>query len=81
MHWVLGVFLSTQSPRFSSVLQIPLRFLHNAPGGSMMKVLKPKVKIERPERERVSREEALKRVKAFAKRKEKLIAAIRKGTH
>ena len=46
-----------------------------------MKALKPKVKIERPEREHVSREEALKRVKAFSKRKEKLVAAIRKGTH
>ena len=46
-----------------------------------MKALKRKVKIERPERERVSREEALKRVKAFSKRKEKLVAAIRKGTH
>jgi hypothetical protein len=46
-----------------------------------MRALNPKVKIERPEREQVSREEALKRVKAFPKRKEKLIAAIRKGTH
>ena len=46
-----------------------------------MKALNPKVKIERPEHEHVSREEALKRVKAFPKRKEKLIAAIRKGTH
>jgi len=46
-----------------------------------MKALKPKVKIERPEREQVSREEALKRVKAFTKRKEKLVAAIRKDTH
>ncbi len=46
-----------------------------------MKALNPKVKIERPEREQVSREEALKRVKAFTKRKEKLIAAIRKGPH
>lgn len=46
-----------------------------------MKALKTKVKIERPERERVSREEALKRVKAFTKRKEKLVAAIGKGTH
>ena len=46
-----------------------------------MKALNPKVKIERPDREHVSREEALKRVKAFPKRKEKLIAAIRKGTH
>jgi hypothetical protein len=41
-----------------------------------MKALKLKVKIERPNREQVSREEALKRVKAFSKRKEKLIAAI-----
>ena len=46
-----------------------------------MKALKPKVKIERPEREKVGREEALKRVKAFNKRKEKLVAAIRKGAH
>jgi hypothetical protein len=46
-----------------------------------MKALNPKVKIERPEREQASREDALKRVKAFPKRKEKLIAAIRKGTH
>jgi hypothetical protein len=46
-----------------------------------MKALRPKIKIERPERERVSREEALKRVKAFTKRKEKLVAAIGKGTH
>jgi hypothetical protein len=41
-----------------------------------MKALRPKIKIEHPERERVSREEALKRVKAFTKRKEKLVAAI-----
>lgn len=46
-----------------------------------MKALKPKVRIERPQREQVSREEALKRVKAFSRRKEKLVAAIRKGTH
>ena len=46
-----------------------------------MRAVTPKVKIERPKREQVSREEALKRVKAFAKRKEKLIAAIRKDTH
>ncbi len=46
-----------------------------------MKALKSKVKIERPQRERVSREEALKRVKAFSRRKEKLVAAIRKGSH
>ena len=46
-----------------------------------MKLLKKRVKIQRPEREKVNREQALKRVKAFAKRKEKLIAAIREGTH
>lgn len=46
-----------------------------------MKALKPKIRIERPEREHVSREEALKRVKAFSRRKEKLVAAIRKGSH
>jgi hypothetical protein len=46
-----------------------------------MKALKSKVKIERPQRERVSREEALKRVKAFSRRKEKLVAAIRKSSH
>ena len=46
-----------------------------------MKALKSKVRIERPERERVSREEALKRIKAFTKRKEKLVAAIRNGAH
>lgn len=46
-----------------------------------MKALKQKVKIERPEREHVGREEALKRIKAFSKRKEKLVAGIRKGTN
>lgn len=38
-------------------------------------------KTERPEREKVTREEALKRVKDFPKREERLIAAIRKGAH
>jgi hypothetical protein len=46
-----------------------------------MKPLSKQVKIERPKRERVTREEALKRVKAFSKRKEKLIASIREGSH
>lgn len=46
-----------------------------------MKVLKKQVKIERPQKEKVTREQALKRVKAFPKRKEKLIAAIREGAH
>ena len=44
-------------------------------------VLKKKMQIERPQKEKVTREQALKRVKAFNKRKEKLIAAIREGTH
>ncbi|MGH9942546.1 MAG: hypothetical protein ACRD9R_09365 [Pyrinomonadaceae bacterium] len=43
-----------------------------------MKALKPKVEIKRPEREQVSREEAMKRMKVFTKRQEKLVAAIRK---
>ncbi len=46
-----------------------------------MKPLKKMIKIERPEREKVDRKEALKRVKAFSKRKERLIASIREGTH
>jgi hypothetical protein len=46
-----------------------------------MKPLGKQVKIERPKREKVTREETLKRVKAFPKRKEKLIAAIREGSH
>ena len=47
----------------------------------LIKSMKKEIKIERPEKEKVTREEALKRVKAFSKRKEKLIAAIREGTH
>lgn len=46
-----------------------------------MKLLRKEAKVERPKREKVTREQALKRVKAFSKRKEKLIAAIREGTH
>ena len=46
-----------------------------------MKPLKKMTKTERPEREKVDRKEALKRVKAFSKRKERLIASIREGTH
>lgn len=42
------------------------------------KVIK-KVKIERPERAKLSAEESLKRTKEFYKRKEKMIATIRKG--
>ena len=44
-----------------------------------MKPLKKQIKIERPQKEKVTREQALKRVKAFPKRKEKLIASIREG--
>jgi hypothetical protein len=44
-----------------------------------MKLLKKQIKVERPEKEKVTREQALRRVKAFPKRKERLIAAIREG--
>jgi len=37
------------------------------------------VKIERPPRIKLSAEESLKRTQEFAKRKEKFIAAVRKG--
>ncbi len=46
-----------------------------------MKPAKKQVRIQRPKRERLTREETLKRVKAFPKRMEKLIAAIREGSH
>lgn len=46
-----------------------------------MKPAKKQIKIQRPKKEKVSREQALQRVKAFPKRKERLIAAIREGTH
>lgn len=42
-----------------------------------MKLLKKPVRTERPQKEKVTREQALKRVKAFSNRKEKLIAVIR----
>jgi len=42
------------------------------------KVIK-EVKIERPERMKLSAEESLKRMKEFDKRKEKFIASIRQG--
>ena len=44
-----------------------------------MKQLKKQIKTQRPKKEKVSREEALKRMKAFPKRMEKFIAAIREG--
>jgi hypothetical protein len=45
-----------------------------------MKVVKKEIRIERPAREKVSREEALKRMKSLPKRKERIIAAIREGS-
>jgi hypothetical protein len=45
-----------------------------------VKQAKREIKIERPRREVVDRETALKRVKAIPKRQEKMIAAIRKST-
>lgn len=45
-----------------------------------MKKVKREVKIQRPKREKVDRATALKRMKAFPKRQEKLIAAIKEGT-
>lgn len=46
-----------------------------------MKPLRKQVKLERPKREKLTREESLKRVQAFSRRKEKLIASIREGSH
>lgn len=42
------------------------------------KVIK-EIKIERPERAKLSAEESIKRTKGFDKRKEKFIAIIREG--
>jgi hypothetical protein len=48
----------------------------------MMKRMKQvkEIKIERLKREKVSREEALRRMKAFPKRRDKFIAAVREGS-
>jgi hypothetical protein len=46
-------------------------------GDEQMKPLKKQVKVERPKRENVTREEALKRMKSFPKRREKFIAALK----
>jgi hypothetical protein len=43
--------------------------------------VKKQPKPERPKREKITREEALERMKSFPKRREKFIAAVRKGTH
>jgi len=45
----------------------------------MTKALKT-IKIERPKRAKLTREEILKRMKSFPKRREKFIAAIREST-
>ena len=45
----------------------------------MAKRLVKEVKIERPQRVKLSAKESLKRTKEFDKRKEKFIAAIREG--
>ncbi len=45
-----------------------------------MKPLK-KVKIERPKRVKLTREEIVRRMKSFPKRREKFIAAIRESSH
>jgi hypothetical protein len=45
-----------------------------------MKAVKKEIRIERPAREKVSREEALKRMKTLPKRKERIIAAVRGGS-
>lgn len=46
-----------------------------------MKELKKQAKLERPKKEKITRDEALKRMKTFPKRREKFIAAIREGSH
>lgn len=43
------------------------------------KVQTPKLKIERPPRLKLSAEEALKRTEEFDERKERFIAAVRRG--
>jgi len=48
---------------------------------TLVKELKKQPKSERPKRVKVTREEALERMKSFPKRREKFIAAVRKGTH
>ena len=44
-----------------------------------MKPLKKQVEIQRPKKEKISREEALKRLKSFSRRMQKFSAAIREG--
>ncbi len=44
-----------------------------------MKKQVEELKIQRPERAKLSEQESLKRMQEFSKRKEKFIAAVRKG--
>ena len=46
-----------------------------------MRTAKNQVKATLPKRVKLTREETIKRVKAFPKRMEKMIAAIREGSH
>ena len=46
-----------------------------------MKELKKQPKPERPKPEKITREKALERMKLFPKRREKFVAAVRKGTN
>jgi hypothetical protein len=46
-----------------------------------MKELKKQPKAEHPKREKITREEALERIKSFLKRREKFVAAVRERTH
>lgn len=46
-----------------------------------MKELKKQPKVERLKREKITREKALEQMKSFPKRKEKFVAAVRKGPH
>jgi hypothetical protein len=45
-----------------------------------MKALKKKVRIGTPKKEKVTRDEALERMKTFPERADKFIAVIREGT-
>lgn len=56
------------------------RITDNSARRLAMKAIKKEVKIERPAREKVSREEAIRRMKSLPKRKERIIAAIREGS-
>jgi hypothetical protein len=46
-----------------------------------MEELKKQPKLQCPKPEKITREEALERMKSFPKREEKFVAAVRKGAH